>query len=176
MDCKAIPLSRNKIREFARLLRKAFDIPVSAKFPTVEFLEFGLKSFGFDYDICEKSELDNCYAKTIPEEKVVKIREDVYIGAIKGIPRDVFTILHEVGHVIFHNNRTIEFARNEEKIPIYMSPEWQANTFAAELLVPADCITGMTEKEIVNVYGCSYEVAYIQMRQNKKIVTLKSNY
>lgn len=171
MDCKAVPLSRTKIREFAKMLRRAFDIPINVRFPTVEFLEFGLGSLGFDYEICDKSELENCYAKTIPEEKVVKIREDVYIRAVHGNPRDIFTILHEIGHVIFHNNRTIEFARNEENIPIYMDPEWQANTFAAELLVPADSISGMCEDEIVDVYGCSYEVAYIQIKQNKKIVT-----
>ena len=171
MECKAIPLSRAKIRKFAKILRRAYDISTNVKFPTIEFLEFGLKSLGFDYDICDKSELENCYAKTIPEEKVVKIREDVYIRATQGNPRDIFTILHEIGHVIFHNNRTIEFARNEEKIPIYMDPEWQANTFAAEVLVPADCIAGMTEDEIVDMYECSYEVAFIQLKESKKIVT-----
>lgn len=170
-ECKSIPLSRAKIREFTKMLRKTLNISPNEKFPTIYFLEFGLKAFGFDYDICDKNELENCYAKTIPESKVVKIKEDVYMRAVEGVPRDLFTILHEVGHVIFHNDRTIEFARNEEKIPAYMDPEWQANTFAAELLVPSDYIDGMTKEEIVIRYGCSNEVALIQMKENKKIVT-----
>lgn len=160
---RSIPLSRKKIQDVAIKLRKILEIPLDKPFPVMRFLEFVLPQFDYTIEICEKSEMRKNYALTLPDNKILKIREDVYELAIQGFPRHLFTIAHEIGHVLFHDNKSISFARTNEKVKIYEDPEWQANTFAAELLVPSCMIKGKTVDEIVKVYGCSRKVATIQL-------------
>ena len=160
---KAIPLSRKKIREITKLIRKSLNIPDNSSFPIIVFLERIIDKFGYDYDICEENELKYDYAITIPSKKQLKIREDVYLRAINNVPRDLFTIAHEIGHALLHDNDTIVLARSEDKVRAYEDPEWQANTFAAELMVPSDVITGMDIEDIMQTYNCSKAVAEIQL-------------
>ena len=160
---RSIPLSRKKIQEVAITLRKLFKVPLDEPFPVLKFIEFVLPTFGYTIEICETSEMQNVYALTLPDEKIIKISENVYNLAVQGYPRHLFTLAHEIGHVIFHDNDSISFARTNEKIKPYEDPEWQANTFAAELLVPSCMIKGKTIDEIIKIYGCSKEVASIQL-------------
>ena len=53
-------------------------------------------------------------------DSISGIREDVYERAIQGVPRDIFTIAHEIGHAILHDDiQEIALARNDEKINMY---------------------------------------------------------
>ena len=159
---KATPLSRKNIRKIARLIRESIGVSDKEAFPVIPFLESVLKKFDYDYDICEESELKDKYAVTIPSKRLMKIREDVYLGAMNNNPRDLFTIAHEFGHAFLHDTDTIVLARGEEGIKAYENPEWQANTFAAELLAPSDAIEGIDIEEIMRRYNCSKKVAEIQ--------------
>lgn len=168
---KASPMSRQKIREITKKLRELFKIDNSVEFPIVKNMEYlfsGLDENDYTLLVCEKNEMGDNYAVTIPSEKIIKIREDVYKKACEGNPRHLFTMSHEFGHVVFHSNTTIALARGDEQVKPFEDPEWQANTFAAELMAPADVICGMTVEEIMNRYQCSYEVANIQLQQSKK--------
>ena len=94
----------------------------------------------------------------------MKIRQDVYERAIQGVPRDIFTIAHEIGHAILHDDiEEIALARNDEEIKPFENPEWQANTFAGELIAPSDSVIGLKIEEIANIYNCSLQVAEIQL-------------
>ena len=166
---KAKPLSRKKIQESANRLRNVFDISLEEAFPVVEFLEIVIPELGYTIEICELSELKDEYALTRPKEKVLKIREDVYVNATKNSPRDLFTIAHEIGHVFFHDATSIALARGDCKIQKFEDPEWQANTFAAELLVPSNALKGKTVEEVVEIYKCSRQVAEIQLAKTKKL-------
>ena len=159
---KARPLSRKNIRKITRLIRESIGISDEEAFPVIPFLESALAKFGYNYDICEEEELRDNYALTIPSKKILKIREDVYLRAMNNVPRDLFTISHEFGHAFLHDNDTIALARGEEKIKAYEDPEWQANTFAAELMAPSDAVRGMSIEEIMRKYNCSKQVAEIQ--------------
>lgn len=164
----AAPCSRAKLREIANLIRKAFGLRDVKFFPVVELLEFGLQSIynDFNYEIIEVQKLQNKYAVTYPAKNLIKIREDVYYGAASGNGRDRFTIAHEIGHFILHKPENVALARSEivEKIPKYKDPEWQANTFAGELLAPPHIIQGLTVHEIVRKCGVSRMVAEIQLK------------
>lgn len=160
---RAKPLSIKKIQFIAMKLREILGISPDEAFPIVRFTEFMLQQFDYTLEICMTSEMQDKYAVTTPGEKTLRIREDVYINATKNNPRDLFTIAHEIGHVLFHNSNSIALARSNEKIKTYENPEWQANTFAAELLVPSYAIKGKSIDEIVKIYGCSKEVAKIQL-------------
>lgn len=98
----------------------------------------------------------------------MKIRRDVYDEVCEDRGRARFTLAHEIFHYIFHDQPNISFARSTDKIPSYMDPEWQANTFAAELLIPRDLVKGLTVDEIMEKCGVSRQCASIQMKYLKK--------
>jgi len=78
----------------------------------------------------------------------VRLRSDVWDGANAGNARFRFTVAHEIGHVVLHRSDLIQhrgcafrdFLTASEKlppeIPIFCSPEWQANAWAGAFLMP----------------------------------------
>lgn len=77
----------------------------------------------------------------ITEDNSLVLSESVYIGLLAHDPRSRFTAAHEVGHAVLHKNQIncdkskIVYARRKN-LPAYSDPEWQANEFAANLLMP----------------------------------------
>lgn len=163
----AEPLSRRRIRAITYELRKILDLKNEVYFPVIPIIELILPKVleGFTFEIVDMDELPNEYAVTYPEENKILIREDVYERAIEGIPRDRFTIAHEIGHLILHTDNRIALAREdaEVKIPPYKNPEWQANTFAAELLAPPHIIKDWDAQTIAIECGVSEIVGKIQL-------------
>jgi Zn-dependent peptidase ImmA (M78 family) len=167
-DYIASPLSRKAISEFASIVRGAFNLADEKYFPVVEFLEHAMPKLDkqFCYEYSDIAELGNREGLTIPSQHKILIREDVYNRACEGSHRDRFTIAHEIGHYLMHGPDRIALARSNQadNIPAYKRPEWQANTFAGEILAPASVIQGMTVPEIVHHCGVSRKVAEIQRR------------
>lgn len=164
----AKPTSRNKLRALAKRIRKIGEQETGC-FDIVKFLEAivpGLE-WGFDVEIIDDDVLaPGCEALSFPDRKKMYVPERTYIAAVEDDPRARFTLCHELGHMLLH--RDIGFARNpNEDIPIYKQPEWQANTFAAELLAPADLIGGVDIDEISTTYKVSSTCAEIQKRYSK---------
>lgn len=164
----ALPMSRKNIRDLVKVVREAMNIQSQLYFPIVEFLEYCQELIGYNMIILPDSELPEAYAITCIEEQELKIRESVYIGAIEKNPRDRFTLCHELGHILLHSKKRISkisLARANEnvKIPSYINPEWQANTFAGELLAPAYLIKGYTVEEIAHECKISKQAAAIQL-------------
>lgn len=166
------PMSRKSIREIAMMIRDITGFKNRLYFPVIEFLEIVMPKLfdDFNYEIRTKEEMGNDYALTYPEKKLIAIREDVYDNAVAGKGRDRFTIAHEIGHFVLHSKGNLQFARSEEEvkdIPAYMKPEWQANTFAGELLAPPHLIKDLSAFEVACKCGVSYEAGAIQLNQIK---------
>ncbi len=157
------PLSLKAIREIVKRFRDMFGLQDVLYFPVVPFIEWCLPELGMDYEIVPISEMRNAYGVTHTGKNVMKIREDTYVGAISGNPRDRFTLCHELGHFLLHTPERVSFARGE--IPAYMNPEWQANAFAAELMAPYELIRGMSVNEIMKDCGMSFTAASIQYKK-----------
>ena len=157
----AKPRSREKIREIADMVRS---VCKGACFPVVHFLEYVMPQIDDDFifRVVENSELPDCMAKTIPKEKMILVREDVYNGAIAGNGRDRFTLAHEIGHYFLHQDIEVAYHRRDENLEPYKKPEWQANVFAAELLMSREAIRNMSIDEIVRKCKVSYKAAQIQ--------------
>lgn len=168
----AKPTSRKKIRDLANMLRKIAGLYDEMYFPVVEFLELAMPRLfkEFEYEIVPVAQMPNEYAITYPEKNKICIREDVYDRAIKGVERDRFTVAHEIGHFILHKPGSIALARTQEvqDIPTFRKPEWQANTFAGELLAPPQVIRGLTLEEISLKCGVSLQVSEIQIKNMDK--------
>jgi hypothetical protein len=165
LNTKATAMSRIEIREFARVVRKMFGLDESLYFPIVEVLEFVIPQIieDFSFEIVTHNELPNAYAITKPDKKIMKVRQDVYERAINNSERDRFTLCHELGHLLLHDNSNISFARGDT-LP-FENPEWQANTFAAELLAPYHLVKGMNVDEIAEKCVMSRTAADIQYKK-----------
>jgi hypothetical protein len=87
----------------------------------------------------------------------VVLSEHTY-GMLKlGHPRAAYTVLHEFGHVVLHSDQIIRLAglslqsqvalhRDKESHSACWDTEWQANAFAAAILMPAAGIDLLKQK------------------------------
>lgn len=170
MNFAVTPLSRQAIRELANRIRKIAGGP--DYFNILEFIELILPQIDSEFqglEVVEDKDLLDCYAKAYPDEGRIVVKNSVYENAEKGIGRDRFTLTHELAHYILHSSSRVEYARHGTgKIPSYCNPEWQANTFAGELLVPVDIAKTHTVEEIKKCCGVSYTVAEIQKKEATK--------
>lgn len=160
------PLSLKAIKEIVRRFRAMFGLQDVQCFPIVHFIEWCLPELEMDYEIVPVCEMKNAYGITHTGKGIMRIREDVYERAIAGCPRDRFTLCHELGHFLLHTPDRVSFARGE--VPAYMDSEWQANTFAGELMAPCEVIRGMTVEEIMEKCGMSFTAATIQYKKASK--------
>ena len=164
-DIAVPPMSKDNIKGIANKFRETIGFSNKLYFPIVQFLEYFLEDLGYQMEIVEDHELNGAYAVTYPNEKLLKIRESVYNGAVNNNPRDRFTLAHELGHIILHPIEIIgdlKLARTNDIIPAYRNPEWQANTFAGELLAPGNLIVGMDKEEISERCKISLQAAGIR--------------
>lgn len=166
---EASPLSRKDIRSLTILIRKITGLTDERYFPIREFLELIMPRLddAFVLEVLTKHEMGNNHGLAIPEEKIIRLREDVYEGAVAGKPRDRLTVAHEIGHYFLHQKERISFARNlphGAQLPAYRDPEWQANAFAGELLAPPHIIKGLSLFEVMRTCGISEEAARKQMK------------
>ena len=165
----ATPRSRADIVKLVRYIKKSIQF-TGLNFPVCSFVEqiLPLTDKTFDYDYVDKSELPkNTYAYYDPINNIMKIDQDVYLRATEGGVRDRFTIAHEIGHYFLVDK--IAYTRSEnEVVPAYMDPEWQANVFASELLIPSDKIRNMSGIEITKKCCVSKSAAEIALKNAKK--------
>lgn len=84
----------------------------------------------------------------------IRIREDVYEGAVRGNGQDRMTITREIAHYVLLIVCGVKFARSFGDTPVvaYKDPEWQAKALAGEIMCPADIIKHMTVEQITHVY------------------------
>lgn len=165
---KAPARSKIFIRHLANEIRKILHLNNDEKIDVIRVLEFlVIPCFDLKLEIVEKKDMIDKYAEYEPINKILRVREDTYENALNENGRDRFTIVHEIGHIFLHSNK-VSMARSSEKIPIYCDPEWQANTFARELLCPLKGINNCDNVELIaDKFGVSKEVAKIQLSQKK---------
>jgi Zn-dependent peptidase ImmA (M78 family) len=153
MNCyKASPLSRNIIRSYVRQVKEQVGLVNEYCFPILTFVENILPTVipDFQFEIVPVSEMRGKHGETFPSKHIMRIREDVYLGATQNKGRDRFTIAHEVAHLILHEDSSISLCRlaPKEKLRPFEDPEWQADAFAGELLASSYLIKGMTVAQV----------------------------
>lgn len=118
---------------------------------TPQDVDFGLLldkltvKYGITYDVLDSVEMpyQDVEACWDPESITMHIRSDVFEKACSNEPRARFTVMHELGHGLLGHRRTINRSAHERKPEVYEDSEWQANQFAAELLMPLEVIHRM---------------------------------
>lgn len=163
----AAPRSRKEIRKIAQYIRQITGTENQCEFPIMEFAELGMPKIfpGFSVVVLSREEMKNCHGKACPEEKTIYLREDVYDGAISGWGRDRLTVAHEIGHYVLHQPGCVAYAKMEKgkKLEAFRDPEWQADAFAGELLVPASLVKGMNPEQVSVLCGVSNAAATYQL-------------
>ena len=164
MNYIAEPIQRTTIREVAKEMRRIFFVEDVVYLPVIQILEYAMPLLfpNFCYDIVPKSEFpDNRHAETDIANHVIKIREDIYYGAIKGNGRDRMTIMHEISHYILLVVCGVKFSRNFDgkQVAAYQNPEWQAKALAGEIMCPHDMIKSLSADEIAKICGVSTAAA-----------------
>ena len=167
-ECIAQPLSRRDIRRKADLIRRIEGSSNKLYFDIIHFLEITLPQIDpkFSLVINSESEMGECHGLTYPERDEIQISEDVYERACEGSGRDRLTMAHELFHLLQHTRENISFARMEGKAKTYMDPEWQADAFGGELLIPKELTGGMSAPEIAIKCGVSLAAARFQMNRS----------
>jgi hypothetical protein len=161
---------RKEIRNYAQLVRQLAATRLGHSgpyFPIVEFIEGVLPQLDgdFTFEVCDSVDMGDNHGLTIPSQKVIRIRNDIYEGAIAGRGRDRDTLAHELGHYILHDDIAYPRQMQESAIPAYKSAEWQAKAFSGELLVDARLIGQFqTADEVAQGCGVSVDCARYQMK------------
>lgn len=164
---KSQPLSRKNIREIARWLKSELKLNLNQKVDIIQVFEILALLLNYDYEFVSDESMKGKYAETDIVNRVIRVRESVFKRAAEGIPRDRFTIAHEIGHFVFHCFLGFSLCRSTEDVKSYEDPEWQANTFAGEFLADSGMIKGLSPFEVADKYGVSREVALIQLNNAK---------
>lgn len=135
------PRSTKSIRELAVLFRDSTG-QSDPWFPIVWFMDtFLVREWaGYEFAIGTMEDMGGDAGRAYPDQRLVEIREDAYENAARGDGFGRFTMAHELGHLFMHQG--LPMARHVAKNDIkpYRSSEWQANQFAAELLMPISAV------------------------------------
>lgn len=165
---RAQPLSRRAIRKYAKKLRSSLGLEHQKYIDIVYLAEVVFPAifarYHYGFEVMSVNEMGANHGLTNPDTGKVMIREDIYNRACQGKGRDRLTIAHELGHFLLHDGVTIGLARagENEKIPTYCDPEWQATVFAAEFLMDSDLIRNMSPEQISRECGVSFSAARFQ--------------
>lgn len=201
IDVRVPALDRAEIRNEAKKLRKAFGLLPRDVFNVVRFCEFALPDeFGIYFEIRDHDEMDlHTVGKSTFFPPSIEVSDNVYEEAAEGASRGRWILAHELGHIwLLHGYQTdsevigredtrVEAAvvstlrgpmslSFEPKIPDEESAEWQADEFAAELLMPASECRKMSVEEIVKTYGVSETNAERRKRFLKRRSRRKGTY
>lgn len=165
--CIAEPMSRNEISLMAKKIRIIAGSYDKLYFDIVEFLEIILPKIdeNFTFSVKTIKEMGECHGLTYPDRNEIQIREDVYERACEDNGRDRLTMAHELFHLLQHEKENISFARISEggKVESFRDPEWQADAFGGELLIPRHLACGMSVKEVVEQCRVSLSAAKYQL-------------
>lgn len=95
------------------------------------------------------------------DEFEIALALDTYTGVAEhDDPRDLFTLAHEVGHLVLHPSLLVKLQqiprpiaalmRRGNEVPIYRCAEWQADTFSSLFLATTDGVRQLASQRPVS--------------------------
>ncbi len=131
-DYIAKPRRRTEIQRFGREFREKLNLDPKQAFPVMDFLEHSLNDYYPDVEIIIDEEIKGAYAYYDVITKTIHLDEKVYENACDKVPRHLFTVMHEIAHMmLLEKDGCLILARRNEKVKKFQDPEWQANELAA---------------------------------------------
>ncbi|WP_119025608.1 ImmA/IrrE family metallo-endopeptidase [Acinetobacter soli] len=159
---KVAPLSKQSIKQKALIIRdKIFKLPINQSIDLSRGLEHRLHELGVVLEVWEIADMPDVEALTNPDAMTIILREDTYDALCnKSDPKHYrarFTVAHEIGHLILHEGFAL--ARGAVRHEHYEDSEWQADAFAAELLMPSQACINLSIAEIRERFQVGFKAA-----------------
>lgn len=155
---KTNALKITDIENYANKLRNKFNVSLDSPFPILDVIEKlhydGLLTIQYLEDDNDIFDVDTP-AKYSPIENFIYVKESVLEELERNEYRANFTLAHELFHYFQWKILLFEFEEVED-CPPYLNPEWQADEFAGQLLVPTKSIEKIRDaKKISEIYKVS---------------------
>ena len=164
-------LKLRKIGDEVRRLLRSVGCYKTEDFINVNYLlECVLQTAGYNYHIVEDSELQNTAAFTIPDKKLIVLKNSIYDKLAVDDPFSRYTVVHEFSHIILNHSVTLHRDAVLGEHAWYEDSEWQANNLAAEILMPVDVIQKYsgTPMLIMDVCGVSSQAIIYRLNNLEK--------
>lgn len=174
------PMNRAAIRSYALRIRKLLGFkntdfihaPKLFDKLSIVFAEHGLD---FDYRVMpdeHEAFHDKEEAYTDITSGIIYIKESVMEQACRrSYKRGAFTLIHELGHYLLHylqGDVRLTMVADNVDVPPFCDPEWQAETFASEFLMPFNECIKLNPSEIRRRYHVSTKAAEVRYDKIQK--------
>lgn len=153
---KTNPISAKEIGIIAENLREEFKIKKGSFFPIYDVITFYMEIGVLTVQVMDNEDPmfeDDIPALYSPYDNFIYIKESILEDYENNEYRANFTLAHEFFHFLQHKVLNFTFEEVDE-CKAYFDPEWQANEFAAQLLIPNEYID-MEVNEIVDKFHVS---------------------
>ena len=174
MKKKTNPLSVAKIREIAEGIRKEFNVSNDTFFPIKEYIDKLVEDEKVIYQIEEDSffEDEKMFALYDGNDNTIHVKESVEEDLEEGRYRSNFTLAHELFHYLQVKVLKFNFEMVDEDIEAFRDPEWQANEFAGQLLIPEEYVN-LSYLDLIGKFHVSFDCiktrkGYYENRKTKK--------
>lgn len=155
------PRTRGQIEAIAAAVRAELGVSPDGRIAMQPILEFALDSLveGAYYALESDREMNGAEGRTEGEDPVITLSASTYMRLNRGEARARMTVAHEIGHLLLHcGQRVFHFAENLDDVRF--DPEWQADQFAAALMMPAEGFAKMrTVTQAMRTFGVSRSAA-----------------
>jgi hypothetical protein len=115
------PQSYSKLEAIANELRPSLPLVAGERFKLdcCAIFERSLPAAGYSYRVDEIKDAGDCAGYTIPEQRVVALRLDVYDKLHDGNVFGRSTVVHELSHIAMQHHRTLYRGADLGKTPVF---------------------------------------------------------
>ena len=170
----AEPIDRNKIRKDAYMIREKLGLKNQPFFPIMKHLELVLFEIDplFYVQVVEEHELKGRFAEALPNDHLIRVKRSVYDAACADHPWARIIMAHELAHYMYHPLENMAYAKADrsEQVPVNFNPEYQADMFAAELLMPLNLIKNMRLDQVMRQCAVTKKAAANQLKHANQIL------
>lgn len=138
-------------------------------------LERAMTRAGYDFRVLDIHEMVDCAGYTVPDDKLIALRQDVYDGLFTGSCFSASTAVHEVAHIALRHHVTLHRSAQLGNHPIYEDAEWQANSLTSAVMMSRRaCSRVGTVQDLMDQCGVSRSAAVVRLFKllEKRLITL----
>lgn len=138
-------------------------------------LEMSMTRAGYDFRVMDTNQMVDCAGYTVPDDRLIVLREDVYEGLFTGSRFSASTAVHEVSHIALRHHVTLHRGAQLGDHPAYEDAEWQANSLTSAVMMSREaCSRVRTVQDLMEQCGVSYSAALVRMSKllDKRLISL----